>query len=364
MLCLLWNDAFSDIAGNWANGLAQINNKLNPILINNWLSSVDREYLEDFEQKEHAEYERLLKRIKEGKFSFENDRFPPDERFVNLQKPVAVTTLEGANARNLWAQIPFSGSLIILLPPFSRSIFERSLFKVSEIPKIIDFIEETGKLQVALSSADVLAYEGLDYLDPFFNELKPPVYTAISPYIWENEKEVQKVVDTFYTLGRVRYLSFLSKISQPYTQHSFPISLRVHLATYITLKLGHYTVVEDIENLMIDDPEMALSLFSICGYFILSPIRDLRSNLRNFTLEDIKSAQSLPLVYQPQEIRFPCEIGKFLLKKLTYAPQGFRACCDIIDHYDSYDLQKVQRSLNEGIINNHPDIVNENTGEL
>jgi len=323
-----------------------------------------REYLEDYKQKERTEYERLLKRIQEGKFCFEKDRFPSDERFVNLQKPVAVTTLEGANVRNLWAQIPFCGSLIISLPPFQQSIFERELFKVSEIPKIIDFIKETGKLQVALSSADVLAYEGLNYLDPFFKELKPPVYTAISPYIWENVKEVQKVVDTFYTLGRVKYLNFLWKLSQPDFQHGFPIVLRVHLAIYITLKLGHYTVVEDIENLMIDNPEEALSLFSVCGYFILSPIRDLRSQLRNFTLEDIRTAQVLPFVYQPQERRFPCEIGKFLLKKLTYAPKGLRACNELIDHYDAYDLRKVQESLNEAIVTNYPDIVNKSAEEL
>jgi len=112
---------------------------------------MDREYLKDYEQKEKAEFERLVKKkIKNDTFSFEKDKYPPDERFVNLQDPVAVASLEAAHIGNLWAQIPLCGSLVVFLPAFPQSLFEESLFKVSEIPKIIDFVKETGRLQVAL----------------------------------------------------------------------------------------------------------------------------------------------------------------------------------------------------------------------
>ena len=325
---------------------------------------MDKEYLQDYEQKEHSEYERLVvKRIREGRFSFEKDRYPPDERFVNLQKPVAVVSYGAANVSNLWAQVPFCGSLILFLVPAPKPEFEQIYFKVSEIPKIIDFIKETGRLQVALSAGAHL-YEGLDHLDPFFKELNPPVYPVAPISIFGNEKEVQKVTDTFYTLGRVGYLDFLRNRFLQYGSRIFPQFLGTNLAIYMTLKLGRYIVVEDIEKLMIDNPEKALSLFVVCRKFIVDPLRDLRSNLKNFTLDEIRKSQALPLVYQPQEIRFPCEIGKSLLRKLTFAPQGLRACNELIDHYDAYDLRKALESLNDGIVTNHPDVVNKNAEDL
>ena len=325
---------------------------------------MDREYLEDYEQKEQSEYERLLRRIREGKFSFERDRFPPDERFVNLQKPVAsLISPETACAPNLWAQVPFCGSLILTLGPFPKPVFEETYFKVSEIPKVVDFIKETGRLQVALS-AHAKEYEGFDYLDPFFKELSPPGYPGAPISIFGNEKEIKRAANTFFTLGRLGYLDLLRKKCLEISPRAFPMVLGKNVDAYLTLKLGRYTVAEDIENLMVDDPEVALFLLIRCRKFIVFPVTDLRVNLMNFTVEEIKAAEILPLVYQPQEIRFPCEIGKFLLKKLTHAPQGLRACNELIDEYDAYDLRKVGESLNEGIVANHPDVVNKRAEEL
>jgi hypothetical protein len=74
-------------------------------------------------------------------------------------------------------------------------------------------------------------------------------------------------------------------------------------------------------------------------------------------------AQILPETYKPQ-LSFPVEIGKFLIQKLTLAPKGPRACNQIIDNYDEYDLRKIQSSLNDGIVRNNPDIINENSNAL
>lgn len=321
---------------------------------------MDREYLKDYEQGEQRELERLLKNIREGKFSFDEDRFPPNERFIKLQRPVALASPLSTNSSNLWAQIPFSGSLIIYLPPFQKHLFEQYYCKVSEIPRIIDFIKETGKLQVALI-IDIHAYEGLDHLDPFF-ELKPPLFRGTPVEVFGDKKEIKKFTDTFFTLGAVRYIDFLRELSHGWIP--FPNAVRMELSTYLMLKLERYPIVEEIENYMIDDPKTAHNLFYLCRSFIVNPIVNLRTNLSNFTLEETKEAQTLPLVYQPREIQFPCEIGKFLLKKLTYAPQGLRACNEIIDEYASYDLQKVLESLNDAIIANHPDILNKNSREF
>jgi hypothetical protein len=108
---------------------------------------------------------------------------------------------------------------------------------------------------------------------------------------------------------------------------------------------------------MIDDPVKASVLFLVCQRFITVPINDLLCDSINSTLEDARTAEYLPSVYRPRDVQFPVEIGKFLLKKLTYAAKDMRACYNLIDDYESYDLRRVQKSLNEGIVTNNPDVV-------
>lgn len=328
---------------------------------------MDREYLEDYEQREEAEYKELvLKRIREGKFDFKKDKYPADNRFVNLQYPVALASYWSTNWSNIWAQVPFCGSLVLMIPPFPKRQFERELFKISDIPKIIDFVKETGKLQIMVHS-HLHAYEGLDFLDPFFEELKPPTYVGAPIEILEDKKEVQRLAEAFLTLAEVKYVGLLKEIgrSEEYSSTGIASSLQLDCDTYVALKLLKYEIAEKIENLLIDEPAEAFFLLSWSGDFLSSPICDLRATLKNYTFDEIKMARFLlSPVYKPQEIRFPCEIGKFLQRKLTYAPQGMRACYHMLDNYSAYDLQKVQESLNKAIVENHPDIVNKKTEEL
>lgn len=324
-----------------------------------------REYLEDYAQREEAEYRRLVSRkIKEGKFDFKKDKYPPNERFPNIQKPVAFTTSGTAHISNLWAQIPFSGSTVLMIMPVPQDIFEKFYFKISEIPNIIDFIKETGKLQVVLKP-DIRLYQGCEFLDPIFTELNPPVLFGIPMSIFGNHKGIQNALVTFDVLGKVRFFDHI------HTKYHLADSSFIHSIikfardTYICLKINHYTpLVEDIENSMIDEPERAFRLLGICNKFIVTPLSDMRANLRNYTLTESRSVLDLPLVYQPKKTNFPCEIGKFLFSKLTYAPIGLDACKELMYHYNAYDLQKVQESMSEAIVTNHPDIINQNAIEL
>jgi len=331
-----------------------------------WLSFLDREYLEDYEQKEREEYDRLVvKKIEEGKFDFEKDRYPPDERFVKLQKPVVGTTLTGANYTNIWSQVPFCGSLIINLPSYPRDVFEKRLFKTSDIPKIIDFVKETGRLQVAFNDP-MKFYKGLDFLDPFFEELEPPRTSYLPPHVLGTQREIRNASYSFVTLANIRlsdyFMEMIKNSGRPLRQYE--INMQGFLGTYVFLKLGGYAVLEDIQNLMVDDPRSAMVLLNVCLKFIQRPLCTLRYDSMDFSFEDVGTTKVLPIVYRPQNIRFPCEIGKFLLKRLTYAAQDMRACYELMDHYDAYDLRKVQESLNEGIVTNHPDIINKNREEF
>jgi hypothetical protein len=325
---------------------------------------LDREYLDDYKQKELSEYERsVTRRITKGTFSFGKDKYPPEDRFAGLKRPIALTTLETARITNVWAQIPFCGSLILPLPPWPEEEYEKNLFKLSEASEIIDFIKETGKIQLVIH-ADPLFYEGLDYLDPFFEELNPPWYLVAPISLWGNEKEIHEALDSFYTLADVKFTKWLRRLDL-FTPNISAQCLVDCANDYVVLRRGGYIpLLEKIENLLIDNPEEALSLFILSGDFITGPISDLLCDTQSFALEDVKKVKSLPPVYQPRKIRFPYEIGKFLIRKLTYAPEGLDACRELMYHYDAYDLQKTQESLNEAILTNRPDILEKNAKEV
>lgn len=329
------------------------------------VSKMDREYLTDYDQREREEFERLVrKKAREGKFRLGMDKYPPDERFVNLKTPVSLVGPLGTELPNLFAQIPFSGSTILFLPIMPKRKFERTHFKVTEIPKVIDFIKDTGRLQVALLSSAV-DYEGIDYLEPFFDNLKPPTHYSTPLFIFGNQIEIKRLSSTFLTLARVRFTDYVRGIFLPESDsHGFSITFQKCMGTYVILGLANYPVVDDIENLLIDDPESAYDVLQACKLFITEPLIDLRGDMINFSLSVAKLSGILPSFYRPKPIRFPFEIGRFLVKKLTYAAQDVRACYELMDHYDSYDLRKVQESLNKAIVSNCPDIVNTRAEEL
>ncbi len=331
---------------------------------------MDREYLEDYKQKEKAELARFICGLESGKFSLGKDKYPPDERFAKVQKPVARASFGITSIRKIWAQIPFCGSLLLLLPPFPRSIFEKYFFDVSQIPAIIDFIKETGKLQVVVHPK-LERYLGLDFLDPFFKELSPPVIEGPPLTYLADAREIDKATQIFSDLAFVRYVWFLRKnmdrLFSPsdYSSPPFHHMLMEERDTYVRLKLLQPALAENVENSMIDDPALAFVLLRAYGLFIRSPLIDgLRDDAVNLSLKDASLAEFLPVHYRPKDIRLPCEIGRFLFTKLTYAPYGFDACKELIYHYDVHDLTRVEKSLNEAIVANNPNVTNQKAEEL
>jgi hypothetical protein len=326
---------------------------------------LDRECLENYEKKERLEYERLLRNIEAGKFVLGKDKYPPKERFHELQDPVTIPSFECATRGNLWAQIPFSGSLVLPIPPISSAEFEKFFFPISMITDVVNFIKETGRLQIILS-ATPLKYEGLDYLDPFLEELNPPCKFLVPLKILVDKRDLESARNIFDTVAAVRFLSYIREIASHTGEYEITYSnmLSKMESTFIILKTGHYAIAEDIENAMIDNPLAADLLLQLCYYFIASPFCDPSPSDVNFSFSELQLAQILPKAFQPNQLRFPCEIGKFLLRKLTYAPLGLDACKELIYHYDAYDLRKVQASFNEGIARNNPNILNKSSKAL
>jgi hypothetical protein len=323
---------------------------------------LEREYLEDYSQKESEEIDKMVKQIKGKRYSFEKDRFPRNNRFINIKEPVAVVVgIDTTNWESIWAQIPFSGSLLLYIHPCDKESFEQFFFKVEKISEVIDFVKDTGRLQIALN-ADPKRYIGLDYLEPIFRELNPPWYHMMPLSLFAEKNEIKKYMHTFGTLASVKLFDILQRLTGGNKYDLMAISDQL-APTYTYLKAAGYSFTEDIEDLLIDDPMAAYFLLCMCRDFIVDPATDLRCTIRNAAFNYVQTAQSLPNNFRPQPF-FPVEIGKFLVQKLTFAAKGIRACNQIIDNYAEYDLRKIQSSLNDGIVNNRLDVVNDSTESL
>lgn len=327
---------------------------------------LDREYLQDYNQKEDEYYNQFAKNILEGKFNIGKDESPYKERYTKIQRPVAEIHIshESPFRENIWAQIPFSGSSILALPAFSKQEFEVAYFEVKDIPKIVDFVKETGRLQFAFEN-NIMAYEGLDFLDPIFEELRPPSYHLTPLGAFASEEEVRNAIFSFETLAEINYTRFLDFQQQRFSLPTYvaPAVYKGAMMTYATLKLTKNSLAKEAENLLVDDPAQATVLLNLANIFVEIPAFNLLVDSHNFPLDRFREADALPTASQPK-LHFEHEIGKFLLKKLTYAPSGLDACNEVMYHYNKYDLQKVEDSLNIAITANNPEAVNTNASEL
>jgi hypothetical protein len=323
---------------------------------------MDKEYLKDYAEKEREERKKFLTSLDED-FAFGRDRFPPKSRFIKLESPLAKATGYVGGGSGIWSQVPFCGSLLVQIAPLEKRLFEMMYFKTSEIPKIVDFVKDTGKMQFGLSH-DPLRYEGLDFLDTIFKEVDPPcLYGLILEDLVDDFNRKYVVASqTFETLARAGLTDVLRKIASMTGERS--ITPGAVKETFIYLKALEHPLVSHIEDLMVDNPHEALLLILHAAGLIIQPIIDTCCDMRNKSLEEITYAHKSMPTYTCEELRFPCEIGKFLVKKLTRVPLGLQSCYELLEHYGSRDLQKVMAALNGGIVSNNPDVVNKTAEEL
>jgi hypothetical protein len=298
---------------------------------------LDREYLNNYLVRENEEYERLvIRKIEDGSFDFRNDKYPSDGRFYKLKKPVTDSTCVNCFAEDHWNQVPFSGSTIISLDAVPPATFEKFFFKISEIPKVIDFIKETGKIQIGLQQPPNL-YEGLDYLDPFFKELEPPYVRGINYASFVTEKKLKSGSEIFDNLSKIRFSEFYSKLTKFRIEEGeqflsgLDFQFFHYSIEYAFLKVRYPLIAQKVEDALIDNPLRAILILSACASFIMDPLIDIRCDFLTNSFEEMNIGKKvLGQAMSSMDIRFPCEVGKFLIKKLTYAPTGLRSLIIII----------------------------------
>ena len=141
---------------------------------------MDFDYLNDYHEKEMEQYNSFIKSTPRDKLI--KSEYPPKKRFPKLHDFFTYATT-GFN-ESIWTQAPYTGSLLVpLIPIRDPQHFERIYnISTSQIPEIVDFVKETGKIQFYLEGSP-RDYIDLDYLDPIFYDLKPPVLYSFEPYL-------------------------------------------------------------------------------------------------------------------------------------------------------------------------------------
>jgi hypothetical protein len=327
---------------------------------------LNKKSLLEYEARELAENNKLLKEIDSDIFHVEEDKYPRDERYPKIQYPTARIPFGRTSSLNsIYPQIPFCGSLIIQIPPLPKQTFEAEFGSLTEIPRIVDFAKDTGKIQFEIIAPPTY-YEDLDFLDPIFLELNPPYACGIPTEVFFSQREFTQFTKCFFSLAHLGFLGWLKK--QPIVLQAGKDGLILTLlnmeVTYAFLKHNKHPLAEEIENQLIDNYGNAFSLLLLSRIFITDRIRSMRHDSLNFSLEDLKLQDALTMGSKISPINFPYEIGKFLMTKLTYAPLSLDACKELIYHYEAYDLRKVQQALNEAIINTKPDLLKEKSDAL
>lgn len=318
---------------------------------------MNREYLEDYEKEELGEHEELRRLLISGKFG-STDIFPPKQRFIKIAEPIALFA-GGVAETNLWPQVPLAGSTFVMIYPVREDVFKKAHgFEISDIDRIIDFIKETGKIQF-LIDWPLTAFEGLDFLDPIFAELRPPTYPwPLELFSTLSQVHRREAIVEFDTLADIHFHDLIKTVYSKDAVHDrLLIAKRMHdyRMDFLALKeLGLDDLSEKIGNLMVDDPPAAYQAFTVIAAFITLPLYNpLRATL-NYDLDLFAQAKENIKVENPS---FPCEIGKFLMTELIYYPESLTACQELIADYEDHDLQKLVAALNEGIKRTDFDLV-------
>lgn len=328
-----------------------------------------KEYLKDYHEKENEEIKKYIDSLDKG---FTNITYPDKNRFHKLIEPIG----RAFPVYSIWPQIPFFGTLIIEINPVPESLFYISHgMEKKDFERLIDFSKDTGKVQFMING-NPESYVGLDFLSPLFEELRPPMSYSFPMTSFFEEKEFNQLnnyVTEFNALislpsqtgaNFIEALKYLTGLGL--TNYTLTEILHENLRYYAFLKgKGYNDIIEYFENLLVLDSRKAVTFLSGIGKLIVESKLDAFKSDHIFSFEALtefsQGFDTLDLENSTYNIH---EIGKFLLNKLTFMPESFDACKDVISRYNQEDLYKVSASLHEGVIDSNPDIVCKKNIEL
>jgi len=316
-------------------------------------NDVKKEFLEDYMAKEEEEY-----KIYEKQFLSSDDsiQYPPRNRFKKLREPIIYYDPFSYDnyGEKLWSQIPFAGTLIISLRNITEKNCLHQSFEPSDIPNLINLAKDQGRVQFGFQ-ADVRLYEGLDYLDPIFEELKPPLFRSIPPSSLVSSKDSKHWHAEFVALGQIRYFDEYRKMIHDSGEDDsfFRNMMNKRIAAWEQLHLLNWNeAIKDISDNMIDDPAKAEFLFE--KYLLtVNPMFDAFTPNVNLGLKELQRYDAGTFKV-PENIHIP-EIGNFIMQKTLLHPYSYNSCIEVITHYEQNELYSVMSALYTSIRNQRTD---------
>ena len=318
---------------------------------------MEKKFLEDYSQKEEESYQKFIKNSKNAE---QFGQYPSDDRFSSLHAPMMFFDPFSYNnyGEKIWTQVPFTPTLVISL----RNVREKDClqyhgFEPSDIPHLIELSKDTGKIQFGLQG-DPLEYQDLNYLDDIFTELKPPTFRSLPFEFFTNANNLKHWGVSFDQLGFIRYFTELDKMNAHAGEVYSRSIQNQHKGIYFSLKILEWTdEIEELENLMVSEPEHAAMLFEKYAILMNSKFSSFCPNV-NWGLKELQrydiAPKKIPNVFHP-------EIGTHILKKAVLNPSNYHECRNVIDHYDHNQLYSVYESLYRSMQNQHYDDLTNHT---
>lgn len=295
--------------------------------------------MERYEAKERQEIERFNRKVKSGEFKA-SDRYPPEKR-LKLNSPYTYNI----PSRSVWPLVPLYGTTIIKLYPIAeKKKFQKYHgFDIEDIPRLVEFSKGTKKIQFTLADAPT-RFEGMHFLEPIFDEVKPAATTFI-PLAFDLDD-----VDKFLALSYDhRFSDYCDKV---FGELGLKPDLWDKGITYAELRyLGFHDIADRTALLIFGKRhEEALAVLAVARNVLIrpyiDPLKPIFSQLRNI----LEIQEPLKCHLQPSQVEFPHEIGKFLNDKLKLiVPKNMEGAIELSQGYEQVDLRNVMNALNKGI---------------
>ena len=329
---------------------------------------MNKEYLDDYYKRESEIFDKRMNMLKDGKIKDQRNLISY-KRFRSITEPVAYSD----GNKDIYSILPIYGTTILQIYPITKFHFKDFYgFDVNEFEELVSFSKNTGKIQFILGF-DPRTFEGLDHYDIIFNELNPPVHFKIPASYFISQETFQEYSTEFEILFELLDAKFLDKLSAITTNY-FSIETLFHLITnlkinYSLLKHFKYNeIYQYINNKFLEGNPKSIFALNLVATLLVDNLTSNINAIHNHSIEKITSSIPLEELLDTKEIsvpdELPFEIGRFLIKKLTYLPNSFEACKNIIDYYDQNDVKKVVQDLTIAIKNKKIDILLNNKDEL
>ncbi len=322
---------------------------------------MDKKFLAEHESKFNAEFRKYKKNLIKNPL----EPHPIISQLGKVEGPIVVAEphCHFFDKEKLWSQIPFAGALIVSLFNVPKEMCLRENgFDPKDIPELVRLTKETGKIKFVIRE-NTLEYEGLDYLDPIFEEFELPQYTSADEDNDSTDEEKQKWANEFFAHGSLRYLDELRyNVLKSGGSEKFVKALIFGRGqTWIAMReLGMDDEIEELSNLMVDSPGEAEELFSAC-IMKTAPITDPVTQNYNYSLSRLNRFKVKPDL--KSGIRLP-ELGKLLMKKLVLNPGSYYGCVNAIQKYEDNDLYKLFDSFQIALQQEKPDKIIESKKAL